>query len=115
MAEYTLKTGVTQRLFFELVPVRDLASATVKASMRVRSGADVFIDRAAQVANGTYTIDGVSTPLTPASGVVFVDITATDTVAAGFYEMEFIVTYSGGFDDVLPSASYIPVTITARI
>ena len=116
MNTYSLKTGVNQRLFYKFEPARDLSTiSTVKASMRVKNGATVFANRSAVVANGTYLIDGVSTPLTPASGVVFVDVTATDTAIAGLYEIEFPVVYSDGKDDVIPSTGFALAQIGARI
>lgn len=116
MNTYSLKTGTMQRLFYKFEPLRDLSTiSTVKASMRTKNGSTVFANRTATVANGTYLIDGVSTVLTPASGVVFVDVTATDTATKGFYEAEFPVVYTDGKDDVIPSSGYAMIEIGERI
>lgn len=113
---YSLKTGSTQRLFFRFNPKRDLSTvASVKCSMRLRGGATVFANRAATVADGTYLIDGVSTILAPADGVVFVQLTASDTPSAGTYDLEFPVTYSDANDDVFPSAGYAQAIVAQRI
>jgi hypothetical protein len=86
---------------------------SVTFSAQAAGAAAPFIDRqAAIIANGTYIIDGVSTPLTPASGVVFYPWTAGDTAAerqdvSGLFH----INWPGNLQETLPSDAVVPITI----
>lgn len=91
-----------------------LADATsVSFSLRDQETGLVFIDHAAaQIANGTYDINGVATALTPADGVVFYPWEAADTAAARKSCMGlFHIVWPGSLPETLPSDGYIPVVI----
>ena len=92
----------------------DLTDAlSVTFSLRDQSGGTVFIDNeAAVIADGTYDINGVATPLTPASGVVFYPWAAGDTDTARQSCMGlFHVLWPGNLPETLPSQGFIPVVI----
>lgn len=95
---FTIKIGSNgDKLFYRLSPVIDLTSATVTFSMRPRNVTTPKIDQvAAQVANGTYIIDGVSFTYVPTDGVVFYDWPgANDLDTAGEFESEWNITKAG--------------------
>ena len=90
-------------------------AVSVSFSLRDESGAKpVFIDdQPAQIATGTYDINGVSTALTPADGVVFYPWAAGDTATARKSCMGlFKITWPGSLQETVPSEGYIPVTIS---
>lgn len=73
----------------------------------------VFINRQpAQIANGTYTINGVATPLTPTDGVVFYPWETVDTaVARTKVTGLFHITWPGNLQETLPSDGYEQIVI----
>lgn len=81
-ATFTIRQGdrrpwLAYRFGFSLV-----TATGVTFSLRDQSAGTVFIDDAtAVIANGTYDINGVSTVLTPADGVVFYPWGPADTAA----------------------------------
>lgn len=73
----------------------------------------LFIDRQpAQIADGTYTIDGEAMALTPADGVVFYPWAAGDTNTARTGKALFHITWSGGLQESLPSEGFEFFTIS---
>lgn len=92
-----------------------LANAvSVSFSAKDEATDTVFIDhQSAQIANGTYTIDGVETPLTPADGVVFYPWGPTDTNVARKSVMGlFHITWPGALQETLPSEGYERIVIS---
>lgn len=86
-----------------------LATATgVTFSARDANGGAPFIDRQpAQIADGTYVINGVATPLIPANGVVFYPWAAGDTaVARKSCQGLFHSVWPGSLQETLPSEGY---------
>jgi hypothetical protein len=91
-----------------------LATAvSVSFSARDQDTNEVFIDhQPAQIANGTYTINGVSQDLTPADGIVFYPWGAGDTAAARKSVMGlFHITWPGALQETLPSEGYERIVI----
>jgi len=91
-----------------------LADATgVTFSARDAATEAVFIDhQPAQIANGTYDINGVSTVLTPADGVVFYPWAAGDVAVARKSCLAlFHITWPGGLGESVPSDGYEKFTI----
>ena len=113
---FTIKTGGKNRwLFFDMGIDLTLATA-VKFSMRTRELQVVKIAAAAaQIGNGTYSIDGVQTVLTPAMGVAFyLWPGANDLDTPGDYEFEFTAVFPGG-NDITPTYGYKPMIIQKAI
>ena len=108
-------TGKNRWLFFDMGMDLTLASA-VKFSMLNRADGAVKINAAtAQIGNGTYVIDGVSTVLTPASGWAFYPWSgANDLDTPGNFEGEFTAVMPGG-NDITPTYGRFPITITKAI
>ena len=112
-AKFTIRQGdrrpwIAYQFGFSLV-----GATGVNFSLRDESTDAVFIDdQAAVIANGTYDINGVSTPLTPSDGVVFYPWAAPDTATARKSCMGlFKVIWPGGLQETVPSEGYIPVVI----
>jgi hypothetical protein len=112
-AKFTIRQGdrrpwIAYKFGFSLV-----GATSCNFSLRDEATDAVFIDdQAAVIANGTYDINGVSTALTPADGVVFYPWGATDTGQARKSCMGlFKVIWPGGLQETVPSEGYIPVTI----
>lgn len=104
--DFTIKTGSdNDLLFYQFDPIINLTGVlSVLFSMKKQQATTIKInDAVAQVANGTYIIDGVSTTLTPTDGVVFYPWTLVDLDTAGNYEGEFKVTFANGKSSVNPS------------
>ena len=86
----------------------------VTFSMRDSKTSEIVVNRQpAIIANGTYTIGGISTPLTPVDGVVFYPWGATDTAVArkaavGLFE----ITWPGNLKESVPSEGYEKITIS---
>ena len=89
-------------------PLTDALS--VDFSAREAGAAPPFIDRQpAQIANGTYVIDGVSTVLSPndANAVVFYPWAVGDTAAArDSCQFLFHITWAGPKQETVPSEGY---------
>lgn len=116
--DFTIKTGSdNDLLFYQFDPLIDLTGVTsVKFSMKKQQGTAIKINAAtAQVANGTYTIDGVSTVLTPVNGVVFYPWTLADLDTPGIYDAEFKVTFANGKNSVNPSYGRKKIIISDAI
>lgn len=90
------------------------AAVGVTFSARDENTDTVFIDRqAAQIANGTYTINGEDRALTPTDGIVFYAWGATDTTTVRKSVMGlFHIQWPGGVEETLPSEGYERITIT---
>lgn len=73
----------------------------------------VFINnQPAIIANGTYTINGSATVLTPASGVVFYPWAAGDTATPRkSAQCLFHITWPGSLQETLPSDGYERIII----
>lgn len=87
-------------------PLTDALGVTFSA--RDADSGLVFIDRQpAQIADGTYVIDGVATALTPEDGVVFYPWGATDTATErkGCQGL-FHIDWPGNLGETLPSEGY---------
>ena len=80
----------------------------VTFSARDQTTHAVFIDRQpAIIANGTYVIDGVSTTLTPASGIAFYPFALGDTATERKSVMGlFHITWPGNLQESMPSQGY---------
>ena len=116
--DFTIKTGSdNDLLFYQFDPIVDLTGVTaVKFSMKKQQETAIKIDEAAaQVANGTYIIDGVSTVLDPTDGVVFYPWTLADLDTAGIYDGEFKVTFANGKHSVNPSYGRRKIIISDSI
>lgn len=85
----------------------------VTFSARDEATKEVFIDRApAEIADGTYTLNGVEQILTPADGVVFYAWTAGDTAVPRKSVVGlFHITWPGNVEESLPSEGYERITI----
>lgn len=113
--KFTIRMGdrrpwLAYRFGFSLV-----GATGVTFSLRDEAGAKtVFIDdQAAVIADGTYDINGVSTVLTPADGVVFYPWAAGDTAQARKSCMGlFHINWPGGVQESMPSEGYVPVAIS---
>ena len=104
-------------LFYQFTPATNLTGCLgVVFKMRNRLTKVVKIAAGvAQVAIGTYTIDGVVRTLTAADGVVFFPWPQnTDLDTAGDYEFEFHATMPQGLL-VRPGEGWTPLTIGATI
>lgn len=101
------------KLFYRTSPVIDMTGATATFTMTQRGAAAPKIDQvAAQVANGTYIIDGVSTVFVPTDGVVFYDWPgAGDLDTAGEFEAEWNIIKSGK-SFKRPSQGYEIITVS---
>lgn len=68
----------------------------------------VFIDRQpAIIANGTYTVNGISQPYTPASGVAFYPFSAADTAVVRKSALGlFHINWPGNLQESMPSEGY---------
>jgi hypothetical protein len=84
-------------ILYEIDPALTLAgSETVTFSMtNVETGAVPIDLQAASVANGSYEIDGVTTALTPADGVLVYVPKGSEFSTAGFYAGRFRLQISG--------------------
>lgn len=102
MPTMTWKRGdtgpVTATLLDRAGTAVNLTGATVKFLLRNAAGGPLTIDREIDVD-------------TPASGVVSIDRTTTDTATAGHFRGEFEVTYSGGDVETFPEVGYLDVMI----
>ena len=111
---FEVKTNARADWLFANLGMDLTAASGVTFSMRLRGGATKVSLAAAQIGNGTYIIDGVSTVLTPASGVVFYPWGATDLDTAGTYEVEFTPTFAAG-KAPRPGGAFITVRILGAI
>ena len=113
---YTIKTGSDgEAIFYQFAPTIDLAGAAAFFSMAHRQSGTVKISAAAAtIANGTYEIDGVSTVLVPADGVVFYAWALADLDTPGDYEGEFKIVKAGKAT-VSPSKGRKAIQIEAAI
>lgn len=103
-------------MFWKIDPPTDLTLATsVTWSMEDANGNNVIDDVAASIADGTYIIDGVSTDLTPADGVVFWEPLTAQTANKGLYRGRFQVTFPGGRTMATPNSGALEVIIEADI
>lgn len=91
-----------------------LAGATaVTFSARDAVTGEVFIDnQPAEIANGTYMVNGIEEPLTPADGVVFYPWAEADTAVARKSVLGlFHITWPGPLQETLPSEGYERIVI----
>ena len=88
-------------------------AVAVTFSARESDSSPVFIDRQpAIIANGTYTINGVETALTPANGIVFYAWGAGETdIPRKGVQCLFHITWPGALQETLPSEGYERVVI----
>lgn len=88
-------------------------AVSVSFSARDSDTQAVFIDRQpAQIADGTYTINGTEQVLTPANGVVFYPWAAPDTATPRKSALcLFHITWPGGLGETLPSDGYERIVI----
>lgn len=98
-------------VFWRIDPQIDLSGATVTWSMDDADGNDVLDGAPASIANGSYLIDGISTTLTPADGVVFWTPGVDDTAAKGIFRGSFEVTLPGGGKLHSPNKGYIEILV----
>ncbi len=85
----------------------------VTFSARVKGNAVPFINGlAAIIGNGTYTINGASVVLTPASGVVFYPWGVFDTAIPrkGVLGL-FHITWAGNLQETIPSDGEVEILI----
>jgi hypothetical protein len=85
----------------------------VTFSARDVTTGDVFIDHEpAEIADGTYTINGTEEVLTPADGVVFYQWAAGDTATARKSALcLFHIAWPGDLGETLPSDGYEKIVI----
>lgn len=99
-------------LFYQLDPKTDLTGVTAKFSMRNRSTGVVAVSgQPAQIANGSYEIDGVMTALTPADCVLIYAWQAGDTGVPGVYDGRFDLTFPGSIPGSRPNCTEIDIHI----
>lgn len=111
-AQFTYTQGDTLPiLFWKIDPLINLTGATVTWSMDDADGNDILDAVPATIANGTYLIDGVSTALTPADGVVFWTPQPGNTAQKGIYRGSFEVTLPGGGKLHSPNKDYIEILV----
>lgn len=88
-------------------------AVAVTFSAKDQATGTLFIDRQpAQIADGTYTIDGEAMALTPADGVVFYPWAAGDTASARKAKALFHITWPGSLQESLPSEGFEFFTIS---
>lgn len=104
---FSIRVGDRAPFFAYQFPFSLEDATGVTFSARTDAGV-VFIDhQPAQIANGTYDIEGVSTVLTPASGVVFYPWAAGDVAQERKSCMGlFHITWTGGLGETVPSEGY---------
>ena len=104
-ADFTIKQNATRPVYTQILTridgtIVDLTTATsVKFVMRAETGATAAVNAAA----------AINAPAT--NGSVSYTFLATDTAIAGTYQVEFVVTYTGGAVEVLPGDGYYSVVI----
>ena len=105
---FTIRVGDRSPSLAYKCPFSLVGATGVSFSARDEATKTVFIDhQTAQIANGTYQIEGVSTVLTPADGVVFYPWAAGDTAQARKSCMAlFHITWTGGLGETVPSEGY---------
>lgn len=113
---YIAQNDTLPELMVQVDPPYDLTGATAVFSMRDRATGALKVNRAAAtIANGSYTVDGVSVSYTPADGVLIHSWQAAETDTAGVYEAEFEVTFPSGDVLTAPNSAKIVVEITDDI
>lgn len=110
---FTIRQGDRLPWLAYKFPFSLVTAVGVTFSAREEPGSALFIDRQPGViANGTYVIEGVSTPLTPADGVAFYPWGPTDTSAVRKSCMAlFHVIWPGSLQETVPSEGYERFTI----
>jgi hypothetical protein len=102
---FTIRQGNRAPYLFYKFPFSLATAVGVTFSARELPSKVVFIDRQpAQIANGTYTIDGKQVALTPADGVAFYPWGPTDTTTVRkSCSFLFHITWPGNLSETLPS------------
>lgn len=105
---FTIRLGDRMPALAYKFPFPLTGALGVTFSARAGGTETVFIDRQpAQIADGTYIIDGISTALTPADGVAFYPWGPSDTaVERKGCQALFHVTWPGNLGESLPSEGY---------
>ena len=105
---FSIRAGDRRPFFAYKFPFSLETAVSVSFSARDVDAGVVFIDRQpAQIADGTYEVDGQSVTYTPADGVVFYPWAAGDTaVARKGCQALFHVTWPGNLEETLPSEGY---------
>lgn len=107
---FTIRLGDRAPYLAYRFPYPLTGAVSVDFSARDADGSTVFINRQpAQIANGTYIIDGVSTVLSPndANAVVFYPWAAGDTAAERKgCQFLFHVNWPGPLQETMPSEGY---------
>jgi hypothetical protein len=113
MSTFEIRVGdVSPQLAYRVgIDLSDVIS--VNFSARDKLTDVVFIDdQPALVADGTYRINGVMTPLTPADGVVIYQWQLADTATVRpSVECLFKLVRDGAAQETWPSKGFIRVTI----
>lgn len=103
MSDFTIKSGATSPdllvTLLDGTAPQDLTGATVRMRMRPVHGGDL-------------TLDAPATVVSPAtSGVVSYTWVDDDTAVPGEYEVEWVVTFSGGAEQSFPGSGYTTVIV----
>jgi hypothetical protein len=102
MSDFSIKSGSTSPPLVVTLMDGDtpavLTGATVRIRMRSRLG-------------GALVVDSPATVTDAAAGVVSYQWQAGDTDEVGEYEIEFEVTFSGGFEQTFPDDGYVTLDI----